>query len=90
MCLAVPGQVREITRGNSDTGDDALMRIGKIAFAGIVKEASLMLLPEVTVGDWVLVHAGVAITRLDESEAKRTLAYLEALEAEADERTAPS
>ena len=84
MCLAVPGQVREIV------GDDALTRIGKIAFAGIVKEASLMLLPEVTIGDWVLVHAGVAITRLDESEAQRTMAYLEALETETDERVPPS
>ncbi len=84
MCLAVPGQVREIV------GDDALTRIGKIAFAGVVKEASLMLLPEVTIGDWVLVHAGVAITRLDESEAQRTMAYLEALETETDERVPPS
>ncbi len=73
MCLAVPGQVREIV------GDDALTRIGKVVFAGIVKDASLMLLPEVTVGDWVLVHAGVAITRLDESEAKRTMEYLDEL-----------
>lgn len=84
MCLAVPGQVREIV------GDDALTRIGKIAFAGIVKQASLMLLPEVAVGDWVLVHAGVAITRLDEAEARRTMAYLEALETEIDEPVPPS
>ncbi len=78
MCLAVPGQVREIV------GEDALTRIGKIAVAGIVKDASLMLLPEATVGDWVLVHAGVAITILDEAEAKHTLAYLEALETGTD------
>lgn len=84
MCLAVPGQVREIV------GEDALMRIAKVAFAGIVKEASLMLLPEATVGDWVLVHAGVAITILDETEAKRTMEYLEALETETSERAAPS
>lgn len=76
MCLAVPGQVREIV------GDDALMRIGKIAFAGIIREASLMLLPEATVGDWVLVHAGVAITVLNEAEAKQTMAYLDTLETE--------
>lgn len=76
MCLAVPGQVREIV------GDDALMRIGKIAFAGIIREASLMLLPEATVGDWVLVHAGVAITVLNEAEAKQTMAYLDTLEPE--------
>ena len=84
MCLAVPGQVREIV------GDDALTRIGKVAFAGIVKDASLMLLPEAAVGDWVLVHAGVAITLLDEAEARRTMAYLEALETQTKERAAPS
>jgi hydrogenase expression/formation protein HypC len=84
MCLAVPGQVREIV------GDDALTRIGKVAVAGIVKEASLMLLPEAAVGDWVLVHAGVAITILDETEAKRTLAYLEALETGTSAGAAPS
>jgi hydrogenase expression/formation protein HypC len=73
MCLAVPGQVLEIV------GDDPLMRIGKVAFAGIVKEASLALLPDAGVGDYVLVHAGFAITLLDQAEAQRTLDYLEAL-----------
>jgi hydrogenase expression/formation protein HypC len=90
MCLAVPGQIREITRSNTDSCDDALTRIGKVAVAGIVKEASLMLLPEAAVGDWVLVHAGVAITILDEAEAKRTLAYLEALETGTSAGEAPS
>lgn len=75
MCLAVPGQVLEIV------GDDPLMRIGKVAFAGIVKEASLALLPQAGVGDYVLVHAGFAITLLNESEAKRTLEYLDAIDA---------
>lgn len=73
MCLAVPGQVLEIV------GDDPLMRIGKVAFAGIVKEASLALLPDAGVGDYVLVHAGFAITLLDQAEAQRTLDYLEEL-----------
>jgi hydrogenase expression/formation protein HypC len=84
MCLAVPGQVREIV------GDDALTRVGKVAFAGIVKEASLMLVPEVKVGDWVLVHAGVAITILDGAEAKRTMEYLGELEEDTEERVPPS
>ena len=79
MCLAVPGQVLEIV------GDDALTRIGKVAFAGIVKDASLALLPEVEVGDYVLVHAGVAITVLDQAEANRTMAYLEELDAVAEQ-----
>jgi len=75
MCLAIPGQVLEIV------GDDPLTRIGKVAFAGIVKEASLALLPDVKAGDYVLVHAGFAITLLNESEAQRTLEYLDAIDA---------
>lgn len=82
MCLAVPGQVLEITRNNSIC-DDPLMRIGKVAFAGIVKEASLALLPDAKVGDYVLVHAGFAITLLNQSEAQRTLEYLDAMDAAA-------
>jgi hydrogenase expression/formation protein HypC len=79
MCLAVPGQVLEIV------GDDPLMRIGKVAFAGIVKEASLALLPDAGVGDYVLVHAGFAITLLDQAEAQRTLDYLDAIDASRSE-----
>jgi len=75
MCLAIPGQGLEIV------GDDPLTRIGKGAFAGIVKEASLALLPDVKAGDYVLVHAGFAITLLNESEAQRTLEYLDAIDA---------
>lgn len=79
MCLAVPGQVLEIV------GDDPLTRIGKVAFAGIVKEASLALLPETKVGNYVLVHAGFAITLLDQAEAQRTLEYLEEIDASKSE-----
>ena len=75
MCLAVPGQVLEVV------GDDPFSRVAKVAFAGIVKEASLALLPQAGVGDYVLVHAGFAITLLNESEAKRTLEYLDAIDA---------
>jgi hydrogenase expression/formation protein HypC len=75
MCLAVPGQVLAID------GDDPLTRTGKVAFSGIVKEASLAFLPEAGVGDYVLVHAGFAITILDEAEAERSLGYLDAMTA---------
>jgi hydrogenase expression/formation protein HypC len=77
MCLAVPGQVRAITR------DDPLIRTGRVAFGGIVKEINLTFAPEAAVGDYVLVHAGVAIAVLDEAEARRTLACLDSLEEEA-------
>ena len=70
MCLAVPGRVLSIE------GDEALLRTGRVAFGGIVKEVSLAYVSEVTLGDFVLVHAGFAITVLDTHEAQRSLAYL--------------
>ena len=71
MCLAVPGQITAIN------GDNMLSRIGKVSFAGVIKEASLALLPEANVGDYILVHAGFAITLLNEEEAKRSISYFE-------------
>ena len=73
MCLAVPGEVLSIE------GDDPLTREGRIAFAGIVKRANLAYVPEAGVGDYVLVHAGIAISVIDQAEALKTLAYLEEL-----------
>ena len=70
MCLAVPGQILSIA------GDDPLTRVGRVSFGGIVKEASLACVPEARVGDYVLVHVGFAISKLDEDEARRVLAYL--------------
>jgi hydrogenase expression/formation protein HypC len=69
MCLAVPGRIREIL-GDTD------LRIGKIDFGGIVREARLDFLPEAQIGDYVLVHVGIAISRVDEEEAHRTLELL--------------
>lgn len=71
MCLAVPGKVMEIT------GDDPLMRAGKVSFGGILKEVNLACVPEVKLGDYVIVHAGIAISILDEKEAAITLEYLD-------------
>ncbi len=62
MCLAVPGRIIEID------GTTA-----KIDFGGVTREANLMLVPEATVGDYVLIHAGFAIQQLDEAEAQETL-----------------
>ncbi len=76
MCLAVPGKLLSIE------GDDPLMRQGRIAFAGIVKPANLAYVPEAKPGDYVLVHAGFAITVIDEAEAIKTLAYLAELDPE--------
>jgi hydrogenase expression/formation protein HypC len=70
MCLAVPGQVLSIE------GEDVLTRQGRVAFGGIIKHVNLAYVPEAMVGDYVLVHAGFAITTIDAEEASRTLAYL--------------
>lgn len=76
MCLAVPGQLLSID------GDDPLTRQGRVAFAGVVKQANLAYVPEAKTGDYVLVHAGFAITIIDEAEAVKTLAYLAEFEPE--------
>jgi hydrogenase expression/formation protein HypC len=70
MCLAVPGKVLEIT------GDDPLLRSAKVSFAGVVKAVSLTCTPEAKVGDYVLVHVGLAISTVDAKEAAETFEYL--------------
>lgn len=73
MCLAIPGKVlQEFEAGG--------MRMAKVQFGGIVREASLDYVPEVKVGDYVLVHVGFAISRVDEEEAARTYKTLEELD----------
>ena len=74
MCLAVPGQLMSVT------GDDPLMPMGKVSFGGILKEVNLACVPEAKVGDYVIVHAGLAISILDEEEAAGTLEYLRQIE----------
>ena len=73
MCLAVPGKVLEIF------GDDPFLRSAKVSFAGVVKLISLTCTPEAKVGDFVLVHVGVAISTVDPEEAAETFAYLKAM-----------
>ena len=70
MCLAIPGKVVETT------GQD-MMRMSRVDFGGITRDVSLAYLPEVGVGDYVIVHAGFAISQLDEEEAQETLRLLE-------------
>jgi hydrogenase expression/formation protein HypC len=76
MCLAVPGKLISVE------GDDLLTRQGRVVFAGIVKQANLAYVPEAKLGDYVLVHAGFAISVIDENEALKTLAYLAELDPE--------
>ena len=70
MCLAVPGMITNIS------GDDPMTRMGRIDFGGIFKEVSLAYVPEATVGQYVIVHVGFAISVLDPDEAAKTLEYL--------------
>ena len=71
MCLAIPGKVTQITDQLDET-----FRMGKVSFGGIQKEVNLSMVPEAQVGDYVLVHVGVAISTVDEEEAKKTFEYL--------------
>jgi hydrogenase expression/formation protein HypC len=73
MCLAIPGKVIE-------TFEQAGMLMGKVQFGGIVREACLAYVPETQVGDYVLVHVGFAISRIDEAEAERTYQALRDLD----------
>ena len=71
MCLAVPGKVIEVL------GDDPFLRSARVSFAGVVKNISLTCVPEAKVGDYVLVHVGVAISVVDPEEAAETFKYLQ-------------
>lgn len=69
MCLGVPGRIVEVQEGG-------LMRMGRVDFGGITREVCLAYVPEAQVGDWVIVHVGFAISRLEEEEALETLQLL--------------
>jgi hydrogenase expression/formation protein HypC len=70
MCLGIPGEVLSVR-------EDGL-RAGRVAFGGVVKEICLAYVPEAAVGDYVIVHAGFAISRLDRDAAERVFSYLHA------------
>jgi len=78
MCLAVPGKIISVS-------GTALLRTARVSFAGVVKEVSLACVPEAQPGAYALVHAGVAITVLDEAEALRVFEYLQQMEDEGSE-----
>ena len=73
MCLAVPGRVLSIEQSNG-------LRVGRVQFGGIVRQASLDFVPEAAVGDYVMVHVGFAISRVDAAEAERTYQLLEEID----------
>ncbi len=69
MCLGVPGRIIEVQ-------ENGFMRMGRVDFGGITREVSLAYVPEAQVGDWVIVHVGFAISRMEEKEAMETLQLL--------------
>jgi len=71
MCLAIPGEILSVS------GEDPLTRRGRVSFGGVVREINLAFVPEAEVGDYVLVHVGVAIGIVDAVEAARIFAHLE-------------
>lgn len=72
MCLAIPGKIKSI-----ESRFDGRVRMAKVQFGGITKEASLEMVPHAGEGDYVLVHVGVAISLVDPEEAAKTFKYLE-------------
>ena len=79
MCLAIPGKILSIER------TDPLMHIGRVNFGGVVKEVNLSFVPDAEVDDYVIVHAGFAISRVDVDEAQRVFEYLDEIESMMEE-----
>ena len=78
MCLAIPGRILDYQEVNG-------LRTGRVQFGGIVRPVSLAFVPEAAIGDYVMVHVGFAITRVDAQEAERTYKLLEEMGALAEE-----
>ena len=72
MCLGIPGKIVEVR-------DTEFLRLGTVDFEGVTREVCLAYVPEAAVGDYVIVHVGFAISRLDEEEARHTLRILREL-----------
>lgn len=73
MCLAIPGRIETLCES------DMYSRHGNVSFGGIIRDVNLSLVPEAGLGDYVIVHVGVAISRLDEDAARQTLADMDRL-----------
>jgi hydrogenase expression/formation protein HypC len=84
MCLAVPGKIVSIS------GEDPWTRTAKVSFGGVIKEVNLAYLQDVGPGDYVIVHAGFALSQIDEAEAVRTFEELSRLAEFAEEDGEPA
>jgi len=70
MCLAVPGKIVSIDKSNPE------LKMAKVDFAGITKNVCIQWVDNLMIGDYVLVHVGFALNKIDEKEAERTLRIL--------------
>jgi hydrogenase expression/formation protein HypC len=82
MCLAIPGKVLSIDTSSQPT-------MGVVSFGGIQKQVCLEWVPEVHIDDYVIVHVGFAISRMDEAEAAETLKLIEEIDGALDESSGP-
>jgi len=73
MCLGIPGKLTEVYQQDK-------LPMGKVEFGGIIKDVCLAYTPEARVGDYVLVHVGFAISRIDEDEAREVFSYLKQID----------
>jgi hydrogenase expression/formation protein HypC len=69
MCLGIPGKIVEVY-------EVAGLKMGRVDFGGVIKEACLAYIPDVEVGEYTIVHVGFALNRIDEEEARETLELL--------------
>jgi hydrogenase expression/formation protein HypC len=70
MCLGVPGKVLSLSEGAAG------MQMGKVSFGGITRDVCLAYVPDISIGAYVIVHAGFAISQIDEEEAQEVFEYL--------------
>ena len=78
MCLGIPGKIVELYQVNG-------MKMGKVDFGGVIREACLEYLPDIQIGDYTIVHVGFGISQLDEEEARQTLDMLREMDMLANE-----
>lgn len=71
MCLAIPGKITSIQMAHG-----GLVKMATVSFGGVEKEATLDMVPDAKIDDYVLVHVGVAISKVNEEEAKKVFEYL--------------
>ncbi len=89
MCLAVPGTIVELPEAAAFDPEQPGTAMGKVSFGGIVKDICLSFVPDVALGDYVVVHAGFAISQVDEAEAQQVLQWLEEMGQLEEELGAP-